>query len=297
MNSTRYTFGTSNPAAKRLEEMSNFFNPLAADWIKRYVKTPVNPVRDNERFAGKDDGLGTSPDSMDSNRRLKPEVFSNGVNIALDLGCGPGFSTEMLRRALNFSSTFGMERSDEFLKMARTSHANCVFIKHDVTSPPFPVRADVIYCRFLLSHLCDAEKLIDMWVSELSPGGMLFIDETEGVVTDVPAFRRYLDINESLVRSQGAELFVGEKLSKSGYAAETISNELARIPVASWRAATWFYPNTVTVWETSKHVRDNFPESQRKNISESIRLIMESRESSVKTLWKMRRMVFKKRDC
>jgi len=256
MNGTKYTFGNSAAAAQRLEEMASFFDPQAAEWITRFIETPVSTV--------------------------------------LDLGCGPGFSTEMLRRSLNPSAVYGLERSDEFLEMAKARHGGCVFIKHDVTMPRFPVRAGVMYCRFLLSHLKDAEKCVALWVDELPPGGLLFIDELEGINSDVPAFRRYLEINDSLVRSQGAELFAGERIARGVYGAETVSSELARIPVASWRAATWFYPNTVTVWEASKHVRDNFTRGGREKLSESIRTMRDARDASVKSLWKMRRIVLKK---
>ncbi len=180
------------------------------------------------------------------------------VRTAVDLGCGPGFGTEMLSGLLDQADVYGLERSDEFLQMARESYPSCSFIKHDVTSGPLPIKAEVAYCRFLLSHLKDIEILINMWVRSLAPGGMLFIDELEDISTNIPVFRRYLEINDNLVRSQGAELFVGKELSKCALGAATISNEVHVIPVATWRAASWFYPNTVTIWENEKFVRDNY---------------------------------------
>ena len=33
----RYTYGTSKEAVKRLEEISNFFNPLTSKFIKEYI--------------------------------------------------------------------------------------------------------------------------------------------------------------------------------------------------------------------------------------------------------------------
>jgi len=256
MDNARYTFGTTNAAANRLEEMAKFFNPLADMWIKKHLK--------------------------------------NQLNAVVDLGCGPGYSTDMIAKAVSSKVVCGLEKSDEFIIIAKAKFPGFVFINHDVSDGTLPIRADAAYCRFLLSHLKDTEKTINSWINELLPGGMLFIDELEGINTDVPVFKKYLEINESLVKSQGAELFVGAALARGSYNAELVSNELARIPVASWRAASWFYPNTYTIWEKEKFVRDNFPQAIRRKISEEILGILEKRDASVKSIWKMRRIVLKK---
>ena len=58
MKAVEYTFGTNSAAALRLEEIGKYFNPRAADFIRQ---------------------------------------FASGVpDIAVDLGCGPGFTTNML---------------------------------------------------------------------------------------------------------------------------------------------------------------------------------------------------------
>jgi SAM-dependent methyltransferase len=258
MNNTKYTFGTTQAAAKRLEEMGKFFNPIAAEWIQKY------PF--------KRDGL------------------------AADVGCGPGFTTEMLFNAVKPSVIFGIDKSEEYIRIAKEKYPGYMFLKHDVSAGQLPCKADVIYCRFLLSHLPGAEEVINGWTNSLMPGGMLFIDETEEVVTDIPVFRRYLEINKGLVGSQGSSLYIGEALARGEYKTEVLSNELARIPVSSWRAASWFYPNTVSVWEKEKYVLDNIPRGDRQMISEEIRHIFDTRDASVKSIWDMRRIVLKKND-
>ena len=109
----RYTFGTSAEAADRLKKIARFFNPLAMDFIKRYINKPVK--------------------------------------IAVDLGCGPGFTTHMLKQATACKEIYGFDVSDTFLELAKKQYPEYNFIRHDVTSIPFPVNADVIYARFLLS--------------------------------------------------------------------------------------------------------------------------------------------------
>ncbi|NHI93986.1 MAG: hypothetical protein EAX96_15970 [Candidatus Lokiarchaeota archaeon] len=55
----KYTFGASQIAADRLENISNFFNPLALSFIKENVDYPVDS--------------------------------------AMDLGCCPGFATKNIK--------------------------------------------------------------------------------------------------------------------------------------------------------------------------------------------------------
>jgi hypothetical protein len=42
----RYTFGTSDTASNRLEEIARFFNPLSIQFIRKYVQEPVGSVID-----------------------------------------------------------------------------------------------------------------------------------------------------------------------------------------------------------------------------------------------------------
>ena len=75
--SARYTFGTSPAAAERLRSIGDFFNPIADMHIRRFVKTRAE--------------------------------------VAIDLGCGPGFTTAMLAGATRCRDTYGLDRSGEFL--------------------------------------------------------------------------------------------------------------------------------------------------------------------------------------
>ncbi len=254
----KYTFGTSKIAAERLENISNFFNPLAIRIIKKFIDKPINS--------------------------------------ALDLGCGPGFTTNMLYNALNCGKVYGLDISDNFLRLASKRFKNCIFIKHDVTKTPFPVSSDVIYVRFLLSHLNNIINLVNRWIGELSNNGILFIDEVEDVKTVNVFFRKYLEINRGLVGSQGANLFVGSILAKSNYDASILCNECFTIPVANWEAATWFYPNTITIWEKEKYVCNKLTRTERKEISEKLLQIKELKEQKSEITWYMRRIVLKKID-
>ena len=197
----RYTFGTGDIAAQRLESIAAFFNPGALALIRKYAKPPVK--------------------------------------TALDLGCGPGFTTAML--ASISEKAYGLDTSDNFLKLASAKFKACEFIKYNVTVTPFPVRADLIYARFLLSHLKDPVGLINRWVMGLNPGGILFVEETEAVESELPLFQKYLEVNRRLVASQGTELFIGSALGEGKYQGDLRLNDCRELPVPDRTAAVWFY--------------------------------------------------------
>jgi trans-aconitate methyltransferase len=77
----RYTFGTTKKAADRLGNIASFFNPLAGEFITNHI-----------------------------NREIE---------TALDLGCGPGFTTDMIYRALKCKKVYGFDNSKEMLEYAK----------------------------------------------------------------------------------------------------------------------------------------------------------------------------------
>ena len=252
----KYTYGTSIAAARRLEDISAFFNPAATTFIRRHLNGPVDCV--------------------------------------LDIGCGPGFSTDMLLRAISCSRAFGLDNSDFFIQLAKNRFPYCWFIEHNILYTPFPVSADVMYTRFVLSHLAEPVDRVNRWVEQLPPNGLFFIDELEAIDTDIAVFKRYLEINTGLVRSQGAELFVGQILADGRYGAEVLCNESARLPVENARAAGWFLPNTLTIWEDGPYVKDNVSEAERKEIADELARIKSSGDTRRQIIWTMRRMVLRR---
>src|ERR1700733_15701929 len=85
-------------------------------------------------------------------------LLRSGINaprLAVDLGCGPGWSTRLLQDALKPGRTVGLDASPVFVEEARTRHgAGLEFKVHDIVSVPFPIDPpDFMFCRFLLTHL------------------------------------------------------------------------------------------------------------------------------------------------
>lgn len=258
MNNTRYTFGTSETAARRLQKLSEVFNPHSQGFIRKYAQQPVAS--------------------------------------AVDLGCGPGYTTHMLYMASDTREIYGMDNSEEFLERAMDRFGHCVFVNHDLTETPFPVKPDLMYGRFVLSHLPSPVEQVNTWVKELSQDGALLIEEVEDVRTDVPVFKKYLSVNRGLVASQGAKLFVGKDLSRGQYSGEVVANEAAEMRISNSDAAAMFYPNTASVWKKEEYVLDTTSPSERKEIADALQEMARSRDGKSDITWKMRRIVLRNRE-
>jgi trans-aconitate 2-methyltransferase len=254
----RYTFGTSKKAAVRLGEIAEIFNPLAVGFLHEHI---------NEE-----------------------------IETALDLGCGPGFTTDMLYKTLKCKKVYGFDNSKEMLEYAERQFNHCSFVFRDITKFPFPFKSDFMYARFLLSHLGNAADLVNMWVNELKEGGRVFIEELEDIDTDIEAFKKYLHINKGLVASSGATLYVGKILSNGNYKAEVLYNDKISLPVNNSTAASWFHPNTITIWEKEKYILSKVSLKERKRISNELLQILQNKDENSNITWYMRRILLKKAD-
>ncbi len=176
-----YSFGETDLAAERLRVVSEVFDPTSEAFVSESV-------------------------------RVRPR-------LALDLGCGPGFTTRLLSRITRPERTVGMDRSEAFLRRARASSAGREdYVAADVTAVPLRIagigeRPDLIYARFLAPHLPQPEQAISEWAKELEAGGLLLVEEVDSISTEVAAFDEYLKIVSEVLAQHGNELFVGARLA------------------------------------------------------------------------------------
>lgn len=253
----KYTFGTDEPGLVRLESIAEVFNPLAASWIQRYL-----------------DGAARE--------------------TAVDLGCGPGFTTDMLAQASGCRRVYGLDNASYFIDMAARMFPAYTFVQHDLTQLPLPVQADVMYVRFVLSHLADAVQTINRWLTALKPGGLLFVDETEAVKSEVEVFQRYSATNAGMIAAQGANLWIGATLAAGRYEAEVLASTCDVFLVPNDRAAAWFLPNVQTVWQTSPYVQAHVSPQEYQHMASEIARIKAEGDDRLQNTWKMRRIVLRR---
>jgi trans-aconitate 2-methyltransferase len=184
MTRNRYTFGDTDDASTRLRRLAELYERETRDLLER--------------------GGVQKPD------------------VAVDLGCGPGWSTRLVQAVLNPNRTIGLDASERYIVEARRIQSSTLeFHVHDVTQAPFPVAPDAILSRFLLTHLSSVGDVLTTWAKTSAPGCRLFSHETESLETDHPTLRRYYELVGQLQRHYGQMLLVGglleSRFEKSGW--------------------------------------------------------------------------------
>lgn len=138
---------------------------------------------------------------------------SGAIRLAVDLGCGPGWSTTLLDAVMRPERTVGLESSDRYVAKARERHRHLEFIQHNVLQRPFPVAgADLLFCRFLLTHLPQPREAIQAWTEMAAAGALLVVHETETLESAEPALARYYEMVGRMQHHYGQELNVGAML-------------------------------------------------------------------------------------
>jgi SAM-dependent methyltransferase len=144
--------------------------------------------------------------------------------VALDLGCGPGFTTALLGEVCRPQSLVGIDSSEAFVASARARLPGVGFETHDVTRLPLPgAPADLIYARLLLAHLAEPEAITRGWRSQLAAGGRLLIEDLDSVVNPPGPLHQYEHMSAGIVRSGGGLMYAGAALADLGGVLATVT--------------------------------------------------------------------------
>ena len=106
---------------------------------------------------------------------LLARIAHHPVALAVDLGCGPGNSTALLRHVWPEATIIGVDNSPAMLEEAAQRLPDCRFVEGDIAGfrPERP--ADVIYANASLQWLTDHQRLFPHLVSNLAENGVLAV--------------------------------------------------------------------------------------------------------------------------
>lgn len=168
-----YTFGDSRLAGARLALLAEVFRDTTADFLGR--------------------------------------VHTGRRRVAVDLGCGPGFTTALVRDVFGPERLIAVDSSPAFVdEAAERLGATGEVLCGDVVDLPAQVQnADLIFARFLLTHLSEPVAAIEGWLGRLAPSGVLAVEEVESIATDEPILARYLDLQRRMLEANRNRLEIG----------------------------------------------------------------------------------------
>ncbi len=142
---------------------------------------------------------------------------------AIDVGCGGGDVTFALARRVGPSGhVTGIDLDEEKLAWARAdaeAHglSNVHFEATDVAKTWPGKDADLVYARFILTHLREPQALLAQAMTALKPGGMILVEDIDisghFSYPDCAAFRTYFESYIALSQRRGGDPLIGRRLA------------------------------------------------------------------------------------
>lgn len=105
----------------------------------------------------------------------------------VDLGCGPGNSTELLVRRFPQARTWGIDNSEAMLASARKRLPATTFAFGDISGWAPPEAVDLLYANAALQWVPDHATLFPRLAAQLAPGGVLAVQMPDNL--DEPSHR------------------------------------------------------------------------------------------------------------
>lgn len=155
-------------------------------------------------------------------RSLLERVGLREGMTCLDLGCGGGDATfEMARMVGSTGRAVGVDLDATKIDLARNEAAemglpNVEFRVSQVEQSTGAAEFDLVYARFLLTHLTDPASVLRRMLAFLRPGGVVVVEDIDFsghfCHPDSAAFRRFVELYTHLVRQRGADPNIGPRL-------------------------------------------------------------------------------------
>ncbi len=157
--------------------------PAAADWsAKQYLQF------EDERTRPPRDLLAQVP--LDSPERV------------VDLGCGPGNSTELLIERFRVAKVIGVDASPDMLRQARARLPRCGFVEADLSTWMPEPGTSLLFGNAVLHWVPDHPRVLTRLLQSLPPGGVLAVQMPDN--TNEPALLLMEKVAASLGQSNAA---------------------------------------------------------------------------------------------
>ena len=160
----------------------------------------------------------------------------DGVRRAVDIGCGPGNSTELLMRRWPEATVSGFDNSPEMVAAARERLPGVQFEVTDASSwrarGPAP---DLLFSNAVFQWVPHHERVLPALVQQLAPGGSLAVQMPDNL-------------------REPAHLLMGEVGAKGPWAARLAGVQREERPAADWYLRVLRDAGaTVDIWRTTYH--------------------------------------------
>lgn len=146
-------------------------------------------------------------------RDLLARIPNRAPRTVMDIGCGPGNSTELLVERFPEAEVEGSDNSEAMLAKARQRLPGVAFSLVDATAWAPERRYDVVFANAVLQWLPDHRNLLPRLAATLAPGGTLAVQMPDNV--DEPS---HVAMREVAAAGPWAETLAGAAGAKTAIA-------------------------------------------------------------------------------
>jgi trans-aconitate 2-methyltransferase len=162
---------------------------------------------------------------------LLARVSLTAAELVVDLGCGPGNSTELLRARWPKAELVGMDSSADMLQRARQVLPDVRFEQADVRDYRSPRPCDVLFANAVLQWLPEHTHLLPQLFAQLRPGGVLALQMPDN--WQEPSHRQMRELAERYGLSGSQVGARGDVLTPEVYYDLLVSNAATSVDI--WR--------------------------------------------------------------
>ncbi|RYY99053.1 MAG: class I SAM-dependent methyltransferase [Chitinophagaceae bacterium] len=152
---------------------------------------------------------------------LLQRLHPGPIEHFLDLGCGPGTVSLAVAQSGIARNVTGIDFDEQVVALANEDAAaagltNVHFEPGDATALDKHEGFDVVYARFLLSHLTNPLAVLRRMMLAVKPGGLVLVEDIDFsghyCYPANPAFSRYLELFTRAARHNGQDPDIGLRL-------------------------------------------------------------------------------------
>ena len=135
-------------------------------------------------------------------RDLLAQVPLYSPKRVVDLGCGPGNSTELLIQRFHDAEVIGVDSSPDMLRRARAQLPQCTFVEGDLSTWMPAPGTDLLFGNAVFHWVPDHPKVLARLLQSLPSGGVLAVQMPDN--TNEPALLLMEKVAASLGQSNAA---------------------------------------------------------------------------------------------